>query len=97
MSAHDLSELLPDEHILFQRRPHVVLVLVPLALLIMAFLAFVLLFCPNAHMLGVDGRCLPLAVWAVVVTGLAVVLDWWLTVYTLTNLRAIRRQGIIGR
>ena len=89
--------VLPGERILVRQRPHALLLLVPLFLLLIAFVVFVVVFCPNAHALGVDGRCLPIAALAVITTASLVFLEWWLTLYTLTTQRIIKEQGIIGR
>jgi len=80
-----------------RQRPHALLLLVPLFLLLIAFAVFVVVFCPNAHALGVDGRCLPIAALAVISTASIVFLEWWLTLYTLTTQRIMQEQGIIGR
>ncbi len=67
--------LLGDEQLLFRQNPHTLLLLAPLLLLSIAFLAFALVFCPSTHTLSLTGRCLPLAALAVLVTAGLVFLD----------------------
>jgi uncharacterized membrane protein YdbT with pleckstrin-like domain len=89
--------LLPNEQLLARVRQHVLLLLFPLLLLSVAFVAFVLVFCPTAHAHELNGSCLPIAGAAVLFAGLMVFLDWYFTIYTLTDRRLIWQQGFFGR
>lgn len=85
--------LLPGEAVLLRTRRHILVLLVPLFLIVLAGLWLAGEVCRAAFARNLDGWCPPLAGMTVILAGLPFLLEWLATVYILTNLRVIFLQA----
>jgi uncharacterized membrane protein YdbT with pleckstrin-like domain len=86
--------LLSQERIIFQTKPHVLILLYEISLILVVMVVSALVL-PGFEVGGIPFDLFLFFI--LLFAGAMLFLDWWLTRFYLTNIRVIKTRGIIGK
>lgn len=90
-------KLLPDEKLIYQANPHLILLVGPIVGLIFFWAVLWLGSCPTLEIVSLKSLCHLVASLVILFSIFVIYLDWHFNRLYLTNFRVIKERGIIGK
>jgi uncharacterized membrane protein YdbT with pleckstrin-like domain len=91
------SNRLEDEQVIFDTPPHILFLILPILALFAIWVFYFFLICPFLISPLIHGRCIWVSGLSFLLVVVILFLDWINNRLILTNLRASRQRGIIGK